>query len=239
MIAGLNALDLGRLRMSVGYSRNKKGRPLSPIEVGKLLRQARSEGHSWEECADAIQLDGTGHIRRFQQILELPDDLQHLVSWGSPKGSISFSSAVELVKITDPNDQHIVAYSILKDGLNKNEVRQIAQLRNRSKRPIRECISEIIGMRPTIEKRYVFVGSIIDLAVLKKLAELTQPQRNFLLVSVIEKLNLEGVSGRLGERLFTLVGDEQFNKSMLSTGKENLEAQLQSYISEAVCCASS
>lgn len=238
MIAGLNDIDLGRLRMSVGYSHSKKGRPLSPVEVGKLLSQARSEGYSWKECADAIQLDGTGHIRRFQKILDLPDDLQHLISWGSPKGSIGFSSAVELAKITDPNDQRIVANSILTEGLNKNEVREVAQLRNRSKRPINECVSEIIGMRPTIERHYVFVGSITDPAVLKNLAELTQPQRNSLLLSVIKQLNLEGVSGRLGERLFTLVGDEQFNKSMLSMGKENLEAQLQSYISEAVCCAS-
>ena len=94
MLAGLTALELGRLRMSVGYGTHKRGRPLSPIEVGLLLRKARDEGASLQDCARAIQLDGTGHIGRFLRILELPDDLRHLVDWGAGNYFIFFTSAV-------------------------------------------------------------------------------------------------------------------------------------------------
>ena len=44
MLAGLSALELGYLRMSAGYGTHKKGRPLSPVEVGKLIRQIKKSG---------------------------------------------------------------------------------------------------------------------------------------------------------------------------------------------------
>ena len=77
--------------MSVGYGRHKKRRPLSPIEVGTLLRAAREQGTSLEDCARAMHLDGTGHIGRFLRVLNLPDDLHHMVDWGASKNSIGFS----------------------------------------------------------------------------------------------------------------------------------------------------
>ena len=73
MLAGLSALELGRLRMSVGYGTHKKGRPLSPIEVGTLLRNARNSGVSLKECADKINLDETG-IRVTQVIATVTQD---------------------------------------------------------------------------------------------------------------------------------------------------------------------
>lgn len=234
MLAGLSALELGRLRMSVGYGTHKKGRPLSPIEVGLILRSARDEGISLRDCANAIGLDGTGHIGRFLRILDLPDDLQHLVNWGSGKDAIGFSSAVELVKLRDADDQRTLAGSILSDGLNSKEVRQIGQLRTRSGRAIEACIKEILGMRPTIERRYVFIGSITDQNVEDALIKLTQAERDSILESGIKLLNLRGASGRLGKRFFTLVGDEHFDASMKSIGKESIEARLRTHISETL-----
>lgn len=234
MLPGLSALELGRLRMSVGYGTHKKGRPLSPIEVGSLLRQALDEGTSLKDCASAINLNGTGHIGRFLRILDLPQDLQHLVDWGAGKDAIGFSSAVELVRLRDADDQRIVASSILSDGLNSKEVRQVAQLRLRSERSIRTCLKEVFGMRPTIERRYVFIGSIIDQNVEDVLIELTQAERDSILASGIKHLDLRGTTGRLGKKFFTLVGDERFNSSMKNVGKESIETRIRTHISETV-----
>lgn len=233
MLAGLNALELGRLRMSVGYGRHKAGRLLSPVEVGLLLRKARDEGMSLRDCAEAVQLDGTGHIGRFLRILELPEDVRHLVDWGAGKRFIGFTSAVELAKLQDPEDQRTVAAAVLSKGLNSKEVRQVAQIRKRSGRPVEACVDEILGMRPTVERRYVFIGSAAEEDV-AKLGNLTQAARDSILNSGIEHLELRGASGRLGTRFFTLVGDEIFNSSMLNIGKENIEALLRTHISEAV-----
>ena len=233
MLAGLSALELGRLRMSVGYGTHKKGRPLSPVEVGSLLRKARSEGVSLEECAKAIQLDGTGHIGRFLRILDLPDDIQHLIDWGSGKNFIGFTSAVELTKLKDTGDQYTVIKAVLSDGLNSKEVRQVAQLRERSGRTIEVCIEEVLDMRPEIEKRHVFIGSVAGENV-EALGGLTQAVRDAILASGVEDIGLRSVTGRLGPKFFTLVGDELFDASMKEIGKENIEAQLRSHISEAV-----
>lgn len=233
MLAGLNPLDLGRLRMSVGYGGHKKGRPLSPIEVGQLLRQARDEGATLEDCAKAIHLDGTGHIGRFLRILTLPEDLQHLVDWGAGKNFIGFTSAVELVKIGDSTDRRIVAQAILSHGLNSKEVRQAAQIRERSGRSIDACLAEILNMRTKIERRYLFVGTVAEESV-GSLREITQAARDSILAAGVVQLGIRNTAARLGSRFFTIVGDERLDASLREIGKENVEAKIRSYVAEAV-----
>ena len=176
MLADLSALELGRLRMSVGYGTHKKGRPLSPIEVGKLIRRVKEAGVSTEDCAKAINLDKSG-IGRFLRILDLPENVQHLVSWGTQKDSIGFSAATQLVRVKDIEDQHAVVRSILSEGLNSKEIEQVVQLRTRSGREISKCLKEILGMRPVIEKRHVFIGTIKNQDIKSVLADLTQEEK--------------------------------------------------------------
>lgn len=233
MLVGLSALELGRLRLSVGYGTHKKGRPLSPIEVGSFIQKACSEGVSLDECAQAIQLDGIGHIRRFLHILKLPEDIQHLVDWGSGKGIIGFTSAVELTKLENPEDQRTLAQFILSSDISSKEIRQVAQLRRRSGRSIQESVKEVIGMRPEVVRRYVFVGSI-DPDNSAALGRLTQAERDSIMKSGIKAMSLQQVAGRLGEKFFTLVGQESFDASMREIGKENIERRLRSHIAEAI-----
>ncbi len=234
MLAGLNGLELGRLRMSVGYGGHRKERPLSPIEVGRLLRRAKEDGMSRKDCAMEINLKGTSQIGRFLRILELPEDLQHLVNWGSSKDTIGFSSAFELARVRSADDQRVVAESILVNGLKSKEVRDVVQLCERSGRPIQDCLKEVLRMRTTIDKFYVFIGSISDHNVEDKLAQLSQIQRDLILRTVIDKLSFRGATGRLGRRFFTLVGNEQFIASVNSIGKEGFEAQLRARIEKAI-----
>ena len=234
MLANISPEELGRLRMSVGYGRQKTGRPLSPVEVGSLLRRAQGGGASLRECADAIRLNGTGHIGRFLQILKLPNDLQHLIDWGTSKKTIGFSTAVELSRFRDDADQRFVAKVILGEGLKAKEVQQVRQLRFRSQRSIEECVQEIVGMRPIIEKRYVFIGSLIDPQITGALADLKQEERDSILESGLEAVELHNATGRLGSRFFTLVGGSEFNDSMMELGQENLEAQIRKQISKAL-----
>ena len=233
MLTGLNALELGRLRLSVGYGTHKKGRPFSPVEVGTLLRKARSEGVSLDECATAIQLDGTGHIGRFLRILELPGDIQHLIDWGTGKGFVGFTSAVELAKLKCSGDQRSLAQTIISSDISSKEIRQVVQLRERSGRNIEACVKEVIGMRPKIEKRFVFVGTV-DSEISEVLDRITQIERDAILASAIEEIGLQGATGRLGRQIFTLVGLDNFDASMQKIGKNNIETRLRSHISEAI-----
>ena len=220
--------------MSIGYGTHKKGRPLSPAEVGRLLRRAREAGASLEECAKAVNLKGTTQLSRFLQVLDLPQDLLHLVGWGRSADSVGFTSAVELTRVSDADDQRAIAGAILEQGLQTDEVRQVAQIRRRSRRPIEDCLSEVLGMRPTIERRYVFIGAVGDGDVQETLADLTQAQRNALLKAGLESIALTAATGRLGEQLFTVVGDERLNTRLRRDGRRTIEAQLRSYIAENV-----
>lgn len=230
-MAGLSGLELGRLRLSVGYGTHKKGRPLSPVEVGELVQKAIDQGWSLDQCASAMHLTGTGHIGRFLQILELPEDIQHLVDWGARKDSIGFSAAVELAKVRDSAAERAIAEAVLVHGLNSKEVRQVAQLLKRSEKAVGACIKEVVGMRPRVERRYVFIGALTDGCV-AKLEGLTQMARDEVLMGAIRCLDLSGATGRLGERFFTLVGGECFGASIRAAEREAIEARVRNYIIE-------
>ena len=216
--------------MSVGYGGHKKGRLLSPIEVALLIEQACEAGASLEDCAKAMEL-GESTVGRFLQLRKLPEDLRHLVAWGSPKNALGFSSALGLTRFLNCEEElRSVARSILSDGLTSKEVQQVAQLRKRSQKALDECIKEILGMRPVVEKRYVFIGTVADSDIVAKLASLAQANRDAILQDSIDALGLAGASGRLGKSLFTLVGDDLFNGEMRKIGAENLEAKIISQI---------
>ena len=231
MLRGLNALELGRLRVSVGYGTHKKGRPLSPIEVAELVRRARAAGNTLSDCARAIRIDESG-LGRFLRLLELPDDLRHLVDWGSGKYVLGYSRAVELVRIPDSDDMRAVANTVLERGLTSKETRQVVQILERSGRAAKDVLREVLGMRPVVERRYVFIGSVTDKSLSEELEKRSQREKDSLLHTAMAKLELVGASGRLGTSRFTLVGDEQFGSSMSKIGKERLEGLLCSTIAK-------
>ena len=51
-----------------------------------------------------------------------------------------------------------------------------------------------------------------------------------MLNSILEGLGMTGASGRLGDRFFTLVGDEEFNESVKTVGKTNIESRIMEHI---------
>lgn len=231
MLPGLSALELGRLRLSVGYGTHKRGRPLSPMEVSLLIRRARAAGNSVEACAREIRIDESG-IGRFLRLLELPEDVRHLIDWGSGKGVVGFSCATELVRIQNPANQRAVANAVLENGLNSREVRQVAQLLKRSEQSVMDAIKEIIGMRNIVVQRYVYLGTVTNAQLAVALAKSTQKEKDHLLASVVAGLRLDGVSGRLGSKQFTLVGDDRFGRVLSDMKGDELEEQVCAKLAE-------
>ncbi len=228
-----DTLELGRIRMSVGYGGHRRNRLVTPMQVGDYIRDAMESGESLADCAEKLHFQGTGHIGRFLRIGKLPRDIQDMISWGPSKdGSIGFSAAVELGLLKNSGDQRAVAQAILEDGLTTKEVREVGQLRARSAQPIRDCIREVLGMRPTIRKRYVFIGSISEKESLDFLKGITQDERDEILEAGTRKFSLLVNKGHLGQQIFTLVGDEKFADSMQNVGKKNIENLFRAYISE-------
>lgn len=157
-----------------------------------------------------------------------------MIGWGSSRDSVGFSSAIELTRLQNPEEQRTLVSSILTDRLNSKEIRYVVQLRKRSDKPIEKCIEEVMAMRPIIERRYILVGTIKDQKVEKLLATLNQIDRDKLLRLCVERLELSGVLGRLGVQSFTLIGDKNFNDIIKKIGKNEIETQLQIQILEVI-----
>ena len=237
MLEGLSGIELGRLRISVGYGTHKKGRPLTPMEVALLVDRARAHGASLSKCAQQIRIDESG-LGRFLRLLELPDDLRHLVDWGGGPSVLSFTCATEVIRIRSHDDMRAVAEAVLEHRLTSKETRQTVQLLNRSDRSVADVVREVLNMRPVVERHYVFIGLIDSPALTTGLADLTQREKDAVLAAAVGAVGLAGASGRLGQTRFTLVGDESFGTAMSRLGADTLEERLTAAIAEELQSAS-
>jgi hypothetical protein len=171
-------------------------------------------------------LEGSTIVSRFLRLRKLPPDVSHLVDWGSGSGTVGFSSAAEIARLDSPGDQEDVVQAVLTNRLSGSEVRQIVQLRKRAARPIQDCINEVVGMRPKIEKRFVYVGVVADATAKERLTTMTQQQRDQLLALVLRTAfpAVKPAIARLGTDRFTLVGKDDLGTVISSKGDQLQEA---------------
>lgn len=209
------------LILSVGTHRGK--RPLSPVEVAQLFQRMLDNGSTLSDIAELVQFDGTTMIGRFQRLLGLAPPIQHLVVFGTEDGALGFTSAFELARLPSADHQE-VAMAVLEHGLSSAEVRQVVQLRLRSRRPVDDCISEVVGMRREVVTRHIFIGAVTDEGVRARLNGLTQAERNSAFGQLLGEhfASLRLGAGRLGVDRFTLVGGQELH----STAKEELERDI-------------
>ena len=234
MTTGWSGEELARLRMSVGYGGHKKGRPLSPIEVGRTIQRALDRQATLKDCADALQLKGTGHIGRFLRILRLPEDIYHDIVWGVRPDAIGFTVAVEMTSVKEQDDQLAIANAVRANGLTSKEVRQVAQLlRRQTEKDVEWCIASVLAMRNVLVKRYALLGSVSSVCG-RKLSQQTQRNRDELLMAALDAIGLRNAEGRLGTKMFTLTGDASFNHEMNKIGKEDIEKKIDQYIRQHV-----
>src|SRR5262245_60099145 len=102
-LAALSGEERKRLLLSVGTHRRE--RYLSPVEVAHLFQKATRGGDTLADLAAAVQLDGTSWVARFITLLKLTPDVQHMVDWGKSGSTLAFTSAVELARLPDVDDQ--------------------------------------------------------------------------------------------------------------------------------------
>lgn len=197
------------LILSVGTHRAK--RPLSPVEVAEAIETSLASGSTVQELAIELQLDPT-MVPRFRRLLKLPLEIRHLVDWGQGQSCLSFAAASQIARLTSTKEQQEVAEAALKHGLGKVETIQIVQIRERSGRPIAECIGDVLRMRPQVERRHLLIGAITSEKVRIALRQMTQLERDQLLKNAItsHSSGLPPWEGRLGAQRFTLLGSDAF-----------------------------
>jgi hypothetical protein len=227
MLPGLTSNEYKSLILSVGTHRGK--RRVSPVEAAVLFDKAQRAGASLVDCAKAMQLSGPTWIGRFLNLLRLPEDVRHLVDWGRGPGAVTFTSATEIARLDEADDKRAAVEAAIAHSLSSSEVRQLVQLRKRSGRTMADCIEGVLKMRPQVEVRHVFIGSVVE-ALRDRLRSLGQYERDELFAGVVRNA-FGGLrpSGRLGVERFTLVGGKEFSGAVAA--KEDV---LEREINEAI-----
>lgn len=218
---GLSPEQQKQLILSVGS--HLRSRPLTPVEVGLLLQDSLRSGSTPDELAEALHLDGPSMISRFVRLLSLSIEIQHLIDWGSSKSAIAFTAASELARLPE-NDHLPVVQAALENRLSSLEIKQVVQARLRSKRPIGNCIEEIVRMRPQIERSHLFIGAVTSGASREALAKLSQHERDELLARVLKEAypDMKSFSARLGPARFAIAGTEEM-AGTLNAGQHDFE----------------
>lgn len=207
MLPGLTPEEARDLTVSVGTHQRK--RRLSPVEVAEQFQKAIRAGSSLVDCARFVNLTGPSMVSRFLRLLKLSPAIRHNVDWGQSGATLSFATAWRLAELGE-DEQKLSAAQILSNGLRNPEVAQALQLKERSHRPLLECITEVIRMRPSITRKHVFLGAVTQDSIKSYLARLKQNERDELLSGVLRELYgpLARTSARLGPDRFTIVTDE-------------------------------
>lgn len=222
---GLTPETTKKLLLSVGSHRGS--RPFSPLEVAQALRTAISAGTKLTDVASALHLDGTTMVTRFLRLLELSPQVQDWVDWGESGSTIGFTAASELSRLPDTDEQTQLSRAALENQLKSSEVKQIVQLRLRSKRSLQECIKETMQMRPRVQKLHLFIGAIVEEEVRALLRSRVQSERDGLLrVAVLERYpSMPQFSSRLGVERFTITGGDAV-AAVLNAGSDDFESAI-------------
>lgn len=234
-LAGLSPDQFKRLIMSVGSHRG--ARPMSPFDVAEALERSIQSGETAFSCAAALHLESSSMIGRFRRLLNLNSEIQHLVNWGFAPGTIPFTAASEISRLSS-EDQKLIARAALAYQLNSGAIKEVVQLKQRSNRPIESCIDTVIQARPEIRKHHVLIGLITNKDLRDELTLMSQPERDAALARALSELypSLTGHSWRLGKQRFSVVGSDEVQKTLTKSGQDFeslINRQLESVLSPA------
>jgi hypothetical protein len=200
---------------------------MSPLEVGWGIADLMDELGSLDQASRVVNLDPTT-VRRFVSLTRLAPQVQPLVGWGTTRSTLSFSAAAELSRLSG-QEQVEAAKAALENRMTKEELRQVVQLRSRTRAPITECVAQALRTRPEVQYIHVFLGSTgDDHAVQSFLAGLEQSERDELFREALEALIGTGATGRLTEYGFSVVTYRELGAKEAAS----IEGKLQSFLKE-------
>ena len=203
------------LILSLGTHRTE--RRLSPLEVARLIDLLYRKGTSFKEIAHLVSLRSTSTLREIHRLLALAPDVQHLVGWGKPSAStLPMKSAQQIARLSSWSDQLAAAKATLVHELTSEEARQLVESKIRSQEPIDDCVNAVLRLRPTIERKYLFLGAVTSSGVCRHLESLTQMERDEVFKASVNHHfgKWPQWSGKLGVSKFSIFGDAELAETI-------------------------
>ena len=207
MVQELSPESQRDLILSLGTHRSR--RRLSPVEVARLIDEVYRRGASFQEIAQLVNFGSTSTLREIHRLLALSPDIQHLVGWGKPTPStLPMKSAQQIARLSPWSDQLAATEATLLHKLTSEETRQLVEMKIRSLEPIDDCIHAVLRLRPTVERRHLFLGAVTSGRVCQHLETLTQIERDEIFEAAINQCfgKWPHWSGKLGSSRFAITG---------------------------------
>jgi hypothetical protein len=157
-------------------------------------------------------------IQKFTSLLSLPPEIRLIIGWGSDSSTVSFTAGAEIARLKTAQEQKFLATAILEHQLNIPEVKQVIQIRQRSRRSIEDSVESVLKQRPIIERRHLVIGKLLSKQLEQYLQEIDQQRRNDLLNRALERqgLGIPTYGAKLNSEYFLIVCDEDYHKALLS-----------------------
>lgn len=175
-------------------------RKLGPIAVAEFMNRALQSGETRQSLAKALGFTSPTMIGRFVRLLELAPLVRCRVSWPGG-GGVAFSTAAEIARLS-PDEQSQGFDAVSEHGLTALELKQLVQRRARAHESFAESLKSILALRPLVEQRYIFIGSINEQS--GKLLEAAGETQVVLRALIRERLSDEEVGVSLRGRAFTI-----------------------------------
>lgn len=157
---GLSTEQWQNVVLSVKTNR-RSPRRLTPSQVGQHLQQALASS-DLETLAHAIGFSDSTTVRKLIRLADLPSDVAPLIDWGSRTGTVSMSTAGELVRLPSQAERREAVKLAVTNRLTREEARQLAQLRERTGKPLTDCLTSVLHTRPVVERSELILGSFIS-----------------------------------------------------------------------------
>ena len=177
----MDAKLYAKLLNSVSQQGAGRRRPMSPVECARAIRRLiDEEQESLDQIAARLNLGrprdmsdvykrrDTTQISLFLNLLKVSKKSRDLAGWGTDDWPrIPFSTVAQLHTLTE-EDQDAIIQSILQSGdkkrtLTRDDVVRIKRWRRENpEMPIRECIENVLKLKPTAAVTHMVVMEIRD-----------------------------------------------------------------------------
>jgi len=165
-------------------------RPLSPIEVMKLIQILVDQKMSKKDISEALDTELSNINNYFDRMKKLIPEVQELVGWlqtDKKQLKLGYSSVWHYSRLGEEGQKWIYKKH-LENNCTRDEIRDTAQLLNRGFGTLEECFQEILDRRPKKLFQTLITGKIMNENLIIKLNNISQSNRDQIFEKLISEL---------------------------------------------------
>ena len=165
-------------------------RPLSPIEVMKLIQILVDQKMSKKDISEALDTELSNINNYFDRMKKLIPEVQELVGWlqtDKKQLKLGYSSVWHYSRLGEEGQKWIYKKH-LENNCTRDEIRDTAQLLNRGFGTLEECFAEILDRRPNKIVQTLITGKIMNENLIIKLNNISQSNRDQIFEKLISEL---------------------------------------------------